>query len=210
MRKIPILEANNMDQQHNLDDIYFSAFDVKLVHPVTTKLILDYLQNIVKNNKQIIAIQAFKYDSLISEKQLLSAIWHAWNGFKNNITISNLLSVEFLLYVSGQRQISKALKYFGLGKEVQEFSFVAFQESNIEKEQLLTLFSEDTLIKEITLPKFTDTPEKRKELALVFELVAQDENALVNKNEGFTILENYILTSISNVVFEASKSKANN
>ncbi len=194
----------------NLNEVHFSAFDITLSQSISSGEVLSFLQSIAKKNDKIIAIQSFRFDSLVSRKQLLSAVWHAWNGFKNGITISNYLSVEFLLYVSGQRQISKALEFFGLDKEVEQFSVVIFQDQKMEKSELLTLLSENNLIKEIAEPIFTDTPEKRKKLASIFDLTGLDENQLLSENDGLTLLENYILTSISNVVFEASKTKSNN
>jgi len=43
-----------------------------------------------------------------------SAIWHSMNAFSEERLISRTLSLEILLYLSGERQISRALTGFGL------------------------------------------------------------------------------------------------
>ena len=100
------------------NDICFSAFDIELKNPLTPKHILTYVQEVKHNQTRILDVQAFRHDSVFNQNHLLSAVWHAWNGFKNNYTISNSLSIEFLLYLSGQRQIAKAIEFFGLKGEM--------------------------------------------------------------------------------------------
>ena len=194
---------------NNPDSILFSTFDIELLTFQSSKKIMAYIQDIKSRTSQILDLQAFRIDSLLSTNQMLSAIYHAWNGFKNNITISNQISVEFLLYVSGQRQISKAIEFFGLEKEEKEFSLIIFHGQEIEKEKLISLLSEDKIIKNISNLTLTDKPEKRKCLANIFGYKIQENTTFLTSKEGFKKLENFILTSISNLVFEGTKSKIN-
>lgn len=191
----------------NPDSIYFSAFDIELKDISERSDIIKLLQELKSSNEQIIDIQSFEFNSLLSQRQLLSAIWHAWNGFKNSYPISNLLSIEFLLYVSGQRQISKALEYFGLKRQVKKFSLIIFHKIKIQKDDMISALLQNSLINHVTDLTLTDTVEKRIKLSRIFDFELQDESNESLSKESFNNLENYILTTISNLVFEGKISK---
>jgi len=162
---------------------------------------------LLKKHKELIGVQAFKFDSVLSEAHLLSAVWHAWNGFKNGLTISDSLSIEFLLYLSGQRQISKAIQIFGLKDEVKKFSIIFFHENEIFKENLNLSYISNSKISVINKLTISDSMEKRIHLASIFEYNLDQNSKVLEGEDGFNKLENYILTSISNLVFETSKIK---
>lgn len=198
-----------MIENHLENDILFSAFDIKLSEPTQREQIFSFITDL-KQKSQIIDVQAFKCNSLLSEKHLLSAIWHAWNGFKNKTVISDSLSVEFLLYASGQRQISKALKFFGLEKTVSEFSLVIFQSTPINKDSIFSDLEFSHNFKNIVNISFIDNVENRKVLCSIFNYSFKDNIDELNEIRDSSDLENYILTSISNLVFETRNKESQN
>lgn len=185
-----------------LETINFSVLDVFLKQPMNRSDLLSYFQNITSSDENIVAIQSFRQDSLLNEKHLFSAVFHSWNAFETEGMISKNLSVEFLLYLSGQRQISKALELFGLPNKVERFSVIFFHVKELPKDYITTsAFS--GLIKQITNLTISDTLKKRKELASFFNYSFANDDSYLQSEEGFINLQNFILTTISNVVFEA-------
>ena len=199
-----------MFNEINAENIHFSAFDVELTNTLEPKKIIAYLQELKHLDKRILDIQSIRYDSILSNNHLLSAVWHAWNGFINKYTISNSFSIEFLLYVSGQRQITKALEFFGLQDETTNFSMIIFQDREIPRKELLSLISANKIIKEISPIKFTDGLEKRKKLTEIFDYQIGKSDDLLIGDHGFNQLEKYILSTIANLVFETSNSTIEN
>ena len=200
-------ENNNILKNKNLNELHFSAYDVFLTKSMTKNEIIRFVQQLKEKNVDIYDAQAFRVDSALSEKHISSAVWHAWNGFKNNLTISGSLSIEFLLYLSGQRQISKALQFFGLGETVKSFSLMIFNEKIISKENLLSMTLLKNNISMISPLNLSDSVDKRKNLAKIFDFASKENLEVLDSHEGYIKLENYILTSISNLVFETSKLK---
>ena len=189
------------------ESLFCSVFDVELVQSLQRDRIIGLIREVTSTFEAILDFQAFKYDSLLSKRQLLSAVWHAWNGFKNDQTISNLLSIEFLLYVSGQRQISKALEFFGLERTASKFSLIFFHTQTIENDSFTSKLKEQSLIKNVMPFELSDTIEKRKRLEHIFDFKIDEGKKAPLTKDSFLTLENYILTSIANVVFETKLSK---
>jgi tRNA threonylcarbamoyladenosine modification (KEOPS) complex Cgi121 subunit len=185
------------------EKILFSAFDIELNRSISKDKIISMLNDIKFHNTNIIDLQAFRFNSLLSEKQLLSAIWHAWNGYKNELMISDMLSIEFLLYVSGQRQISKALKFFGLEFELDKFSLVIFHKEPILEKQFISF----PFIRNISELRIINTNEKTKFLAKIFNFNFRVNDDFLSSQDDFIKLENYILSSISNLVFETGRNR---
>ena len=117
--------------------------------------------------------------------------------------ISGSLSVEFLLYASGQRQISKALGYFGIEGPESKFSIVLFHNANFIKDEIFAHSSFKKLINKVTNLSLVDSLEKRKNLARIFNFDTFNSFQQLNDSNSLKKLENYILTSISNSVFES-------
>ena len=144
-------------------------------------------------------IQFFKRDVLLSETHLKSAVWHACKAMQNKHSISNSISLEFLLFASGQRQISKALKYFGVDDYETFVSIVIFhnkeEKATFDLENILKSHFTTLTIKEIS---FTTSDKKLSQLIKLFNspfTIAEIKDDLVK-------FEKYLLTCVSNLVFE--------
>lgn len=72
--------------------------------------IIKQLQN--KYSKSI--IQFFNTHIVLNDRHIQNAIYFAKKAFKKEINISNDVNIEFLLYLSANRQIKNAFKFLGI------------------------------------------------------------------------------------------------
>ncbi|MHA1805765.1 MAG: KEOPS complex subunit Cgi121 [Promethearchaeota archaeon] len=75
------------------------------------------IDSIQKKNNQVV-IQLFNDEYILNEDHVYSAIYFVQKAFANNTNISQSKNIEFLLYLSANRQIINALKYFGVTNEL--------------------------------------------------------------------------------------------
>ncbi|MHA1725533.1 MAG: KEOPS complex subunit Cgi121 [Promethearchaeota archaeon] len=74
------------------------------------------IDSIQKKNDQGV-IQLFNDEYILNEDHIYSAIYFVQKAFANDINISQSKNIELLLYLSANRQINNALKYFGITNE---------------------------------------------------------------------------------------------
>ncbi|WP_455367439.1 KEOPS complex subunit Cgi121 [[Eubacterium] cellulosolvens] len=67
---------------------------------------------------------------LIGESHIYFGVINALNSFKKNWNISRHLSIEILLYLSGQRQIEKAFKMFGIQEGIQDIVVICIGQTD--------------------------------------------------------------------------------
>ena len=93
---------------------------------------------------------------LISVKQLQSAIYHTEKSFENKRNIARTKANELLIRLAGKRQISNALKFFGIKDSSQYLIIIAFgaklENSKKEINKLVEEFGISEEEAEITLP----------------------------------------------------------
>jgi len=99
--------------------------------------ILKQVENL--SNKYNIILQVFNADFIYGKNHLLSAVNHAKRAFAQNTNSLNSLALELLLYMSGERQIQKAILKIGINKTTNNFAFVLISKDKNE-------FSEKILI----------------------------------------------------------------
>ena len=88
----------------------------------------DFLDRIKKISKEKnITIQALDADKLAGEEHIRFAVEKAMNSFKAGTNIANDLAKEIMLYASGTRQISKAMR-LGIHKGKNNIALVAVGE----------------------------------------------------------------------------------
>ena len=94
---------------------------------------------------------------IISVKQLQSAIYHTEKSFKNKRNIARTKGNELLIRLAGKRQISNALKLFGIKDSSQYLLIIAFgaklENNKKEINKLVEKFGINEEEAEITLPK---------------------------------------------------------
>ncbi len=88
------------------------------------------------------AVQFFDSKHVVGSQHLYFAALHALNAFDKNITISNSLAVEALLYASAQRQIKKAVQMLGIKEGTTEVAALIMTEKDHEKLDCLNQVAE--------------------------------------------------------------------
>ena len=79
-----------------------------------------FLKKIITlSNRYDMVIQVVNADFVYGKDHLFSAVEHAMRSFKNQMNSLNSLSLEILLYASGERQIQKAIEKIGVKWELQ-------------------------------------------------------------------------------------------
>jgi len=79
---------------------------------------VDYFLKKIQNisSEYNIIIQVFDADYIFGKNHLISSLNHAKRAFEQKNNSTNSLSMEILLYASGQRQIQKAIDKIGVKK----------------------------------------------------------------------------------------------
>lgn len=93
---------------------------------------IDNVEDFLRKLKRIseerkITIQALDADKLAGERHIRFAVEKALNSFRTGTNIANDLAKEIMIYASGTRQISKAMK-FGVHKGENNIVLVAVGE----------------------------------------------------------------------------------
>ncbi len=87
----------------------FSSFVLK---EINLKEIFDYLDD---SRKKCELLQIVDADKVCGSVQIISSIYRAYRAFSTAQNIARDLSIEFLIRLSGKRQISDAIKMLGVG-----------------------------------------------------------------------------------------------
>jgi KEOPS complex subunit Cgi121 len=99
-----------------------------------------FLEQFRKQNKA--HIQFFDAKQVAGPQHLYFAALNALNAFKKKTNISNNLEVEALLYASGQRQITKAVKMLGIKQDTSEVAALIMTENKNKKTGYLHMLTE--------------------------------------------------------------------
>src|SRR5512136_353487 len=91
-----------------------------MIHILEGTIIIDNVEGFLDKIKKIskeknITIQVLDADKLAGERHIRFAVEKAMNSFKASTNIANDLAKEIMLYASGTRQISKAMR-LGINK----------------------------------------------------------------------------------------------
>ncbi len=101
-------------KQIGITDFYLKWIVVKISNEKQSQIIIDYLKKDTKSERIIGAIDI---DAVFNKKHFLSAVWHAIVHWENNLRFSQSIPTEILLYLTGTRQIRKALQFAGISPE---------------------------------------------------------------------------------------------
>lgn len=137
------------------------------------------------------AVQFFDVKHVAGPQHLYFAALHALNAFDKNVTISNNLAVEALLYASAQRQIKKAVQMLGIKEDSSELAVLIMTEKGHEKLDCLSQVTEMVPgERDDTVLELTD--KKVKKIKKVFSISDLEVEAKLKK-EG---LEKEALTDL--------------
>ena len=90
-----------------------------------------FLKKIITlSSRYDMVIQVVNADFVYGKDHLFSAVEHTIRSFKNRMNSLNSLSLEMLLYASGERQIQKAIEKIGIKNGNQKIAFIFIKENN--------------------------------------------------------------------------------
>jgi len=102
--------------------VKLKKFEKYLGYTIIEKAIINDPKEIftILSTESDIVYQLLNPRLLIGDDHIYFAVINALNSFIKNWNISRRLSIEVLLYLSGQRQIEKAFKMFGIQEGIQD------------------------------------------------------------------------------------------
>ena len=171
------METRNMIELHEFNKV-LSILGFKNVQIASIDAFLTKIRTVAA-----IPLQFFDATFIAGEKHLLFATLSALTAFEQGYRISENLEVEILLYASGQRQISKAIKLIGLKPDTSEIAAAFLTATPEEAEKMEAIISK-------TIPGVRDDSvlgfqEKKVErLINAFEVTGRELEAVANDTES--------------------------
>ncbi len=166
--------------------------------------IIDYFVNLIsklESQYNQSTIQIFNPEFVISPEHIITAFYNTHKAFYDKKNISNQKNLEFLLYLSTKRQISEAIKYFGIKVDEKKLKtpleltyLIASYENNVETikksiTQVLNTINDPTIITEKSIAKLRKIINYFKinmnQLEIIFHSNGKEfneENAFRNNN----------------------------
>ncbi len=146
----------------------------------------DFLNLIKKISKEKnITIQALDADKLAGKEHIRFAVEKAMNSFKAGTNIANDLAKEIMLYASGTRQISKAMR-LGIHKGKNNIALVA-----VGEEPDLSVFNE---IKPENVLEYNVS--KKNVIMEVFNITVEEIEAVGEEKIPELVLERVALVDV--------------
>jgi len=153
-------------------------------------------------------IQLFSPEFVISPEHIITAFYHTHKAFSNRINISSQKNIEFLLYLSTKRQISEAIKYFGI--KIEDINL----KNNIELAYLITSYKNDIeTIKNRIIEKLNVVEEpaiitersitKLQKIIDFFKISAIQISNIFNSYDKKLNLDNYLANNDINDLYNA-------
>jgi KEOPS complex subunit Cgi121 len=171
------MEIRNMIELHEFNKV-LTILGFKNVQIASIDAFLTKIRTVAA-----IPLQFFDATFIASEKHLLFATLSALTAFQQGYRISENLEVEILLYASGQRQISKAIKLIGLKQNTSEVAAAFLTATPEEAEKMEAKISK-------TVPGVRDDSVlglqewKVEPLINAFEVTGQELEAVANDTES--------------------------
>ena len=161
-----------------------------MIHILEGTIFLDDVEGFLNKIKKIskgknITIQALDADKLAGEEHIRFAVEKAMNSFKTGANIANDLAKEIMLYASGTRQISKAMR-LGVHKGENNIVLVAVGEKT-------DLFAFD----EIKPKPVLEYNESKKEAVMeIFNITDEEIEAVGEEKIPELVLERVALVDV--------------
>ncbi|MFO7676978.1 MAG: KEOPS complex subunit Cgi121 [Thermoplasmatota archaeon] len=144
------------------------------------------------SKKHNVIIQIVNADYIYGKDHIISAFLHTQRSFLQNTNSLDDVSLELLLYISGERQISKAIEKVGITSEYQRFAIILIpQQKHLTSQrviqQLLTMFKftrDDTIL------------DGDKNTLQRFGITIEELSTIPNEDYGDIILEKVALVDV--------------
>jgi len=154
---------------------------------IITKLELDDIFNlieIIQNRHEGVMLQFFNRKLILNYNHIFYACYHTLKTFHLKKNISNKMGIELLLYLAANRQIKKAIEYYGITTQIIHQGTIDFcivsRNNNLDiiRKDLL----KETSAEEIDLDLAKSSYDKYERIKEYFG---------INKNQIKTVLESY-------------------
>ncbi|MCE7747460.1 MAG: hypothetical protein GPJ51_03620 [Candidatus Heimdallarchaeota archaeon] len=123
----------------------YSVFSTS--QPFNSKTVIELIK---KQKKDNVHLQILDPTFIVSEKQIIAALYHTKKAFQRENNIARDFTTEFLLRLSGKRQISNAINFLGIKDSCINIMIIAFGEKKEEIEYEFDIILE-TISKNINL-----------------------------------------------------------
>ncbi len=168
--------------------------------PITKNLFDNILEISRKEN---VVIQLFDPEKIATWKHIFIAALNAIAAFKQSRNVASQLSLEILLYATGQRQIKDAINLLGVSKQIRKAAILVLGDSR-EKiiaffEKIISLLNgrEEEKLLEIS------SKEKMQQLLNIFKITEEEIYAAMREEDKKEAVVKSILDRIS--VFAVEK-----
>ncbi|MHA1200761.1 MAG: KEOPS complex subunit Cgi121, partial [Candidatus Heimdallarchaeaceae archaeon] len=148
----------------------------------------EFLENLKLKQNEKVQLQLIDPTSIVSEKHLLISIYHTLRAFEQNRNIARDQATEFLLRVSGKKQISSALELFGIKLTSNIIMVVSFGGSSDENKEAIEKFLSISKISEENILELKFPLISIKELSQRYEC-----------EEDILIIEKRVLEEIASL-----------
>jgi len=157
---------------------------------------LEHMMNEIPFREDIDSCQFLDSRSVAGIGHLLFSAVNALRAFENGSNISKKLAVEFLLFVSGQRQIKKAISMVGVKPETQNVTVVLL---GAEKSSLDATFRK---LVQLIGGKIDDYPEmsnrdRLDELSRIYEITPSELESMSYSSQGAEALEKLVIERVA-------------
>jgi len=123
----------------------YSVFSTS--QPFNSETVVEIFKSQKKDN---VHLQILDPTFIVSEKQIIAALYHTKKAFQRENNIARDFTTEFLLRLSGKRQISNAINFLGIKDSCINILIIAFGEKKEEIEYEFDVILE-TISKNIDL-----------------------------------------------------------
>jgi len=193
-----IIQVNKEDVYENYRYMGISA--ILCEKSVTKKLFDNILQ---LSEKEKVIIQLFDSEKIATWKHIFIATLNAIAAFKQSRNIASQLSLEILLYATGQRQIRDAINILGVSEQTRKVAILILGDS---KEKITAIFSQITELlngkeEEKLLEIYNE--EKLQQLLNTFKITKEELDATIRKEDKKEAIVKCILDRVS--VFAVEK-----
>ena len=155
----------------------YSVFSTS--QPFNSKTVIELIK---KQKKDNVHLQILDPTFIVSEKQIIAALYHTKKAFQRENNIARDFTTEFLLRLSGKRQISNAINFLGIKDSCINIMIIAFGEKKEEIEYEFDIILE-TISKNINLQTKKKLPiESLEKLALHYKC---EENLEIIEKKAF-------------------------
>jgi len=150
----------------------------------------EFLKKLDKiSNENNITIQVFDADIIYGKNHLISAVEHAMRAMERKTNTTNSLSMEILLYASGERQLKIAIPKMGIKKGKANIACVFIQQGLTD--QLI-----NDIFEQLSLDRDDKVLEGNIDTVKKFGIGENEINTVAKSKYGNLILEKVAMVDI--------------